>query len=309
MPGLQVRYNNRKNIISGKEMQQNIDLTRALAQQQNEINDHTLYLALSRRETDPKNRELFEKIAGEELEHYRFWEEITGKKRRASMLLIRFYLALVWLFGTSFALKLVERREKWAEDFYRSLFDTFPEARKIYAQESTHEHELINMLEDKKLLYAGAIVLGMNDALVELTGTLSGIALAFDHTMAVGITGAIMGIAASLSMAGSSYLEARENPDASVSAGVYALYTGISYVLTTVMLVAPFFMTETIGLALSAMFAGAVVAIAGFNFYVAVAKEQSFLVRTGQMLAITFGVALISFAIGYGVRHYLGIDL
>lgn len=286
-----------------------IDLKKALRQQQNEINDHTLYAALARREKDAGNRRVFESIAAEELEHYRFWEGITGRSLGASRFLIRFYLLTVTLFGTSFALKLVERRERWAEDFYRSLFDAYPQARQIYAQERGHERELINMLQDKKLLYAGAIVLGMNDALVELTGTLSGIALAFDHALAVGITGAIMGIAASLSMAGSSYLEARENPDAAVKAGVYALYTGVSYILTTLLLVAPFFLFDGIGKALTAMFAGAFVSILAYNFYVAVAKDQSFTVRTLQMFSITFGVALISFAIGYGVHRYLGIDI
>lgn len=290
-------------------MQSQVDLKRALRQQQNEINDNALYLALAKREKDAENRTVFEKIAGEELSHYRFWEGITGATRRPSRMLIRFYLLLVSLFGTSFALKLVERRERWAEAFYRSLFEAYPDAKRIYAQESAHEHELIGMLQDRKLLYAGAVVLGMNDALVELTGTLSGIALAFDHTLAVGITGAIMGIAASLSMAGSSYLEAKENPDESIRAGVYAAYTGISYILTTLLLVLPFFLLSSIATALAAMFTGAFVSIALYNFYVAVAKEQSFIRRTSQMLLITFGVALISFAIGYAVHRYLGIDI
>ena len=290
-------------------MESDIDLKQALRQQQNEINDHVLYLALSQKAREPDNREVFEKIAAEELGHYRFWERITGRKLEASGLLIRFYLLMVAVFGTSFALKLVERREKGAEAFYRSLFESYPEARKIYAQEQTHEHDLINMLRVEKLLYAGAVVLGMNDALVELTGTLSGIALAFDHALAVGITGAIMGIAASLSMAGSSYLEARENPDTSIRAGVYAAYTGVAYILTTLLLVLPFFLLDGIIPALASMFAGAFTAIVLYNFYVAVAKDDSFVRRTSQMLFITFGVAVISFAIGYAVHRYLGIDI
>jgi len=288
-------------------MASSLDIKKALAQQQNEINDYALYLALSKREKEPKNRAVFAEIAEEELEHYRFWEQVNGQERKASILLIRFYMLLVALFGTSFALKLVERREKWAEAFYRSLFEAYPEARKIYEEERGHEQKLIGMLQDKKLLYAGAIVLGMNDALVELTGTLSGIALAFEHTQTVGITGAIMGIAASLSMAGSSYLEARENPDKSIRAAVYATYTGVAYILTTVVLVLPFFLLDTIASALALMFSGAVIAIAAYNFYIAVAKEQSFVKRTSQMLLITSGVAIISFGIGYGVHHYFGI--
>lgn len=290
-------------------MRDSVDVQQALTQQQNECNDHALYTALARREKELQNRRVFEKIAREELAHYRFWTQITHRELTPSRTLIRFYLLMVSLFGTAFTLKLVERREVGAEAFYRSLFDTYPQARQIYAQERSHEQELINMLHDKKLLYAGAIVLGMNDALVELTGTLSGIALAFDHTLAVGVTGAIMGIAASLSMAGSSYLEARENPDEAIRAGVYAAYTGIAYILTTLMLVLPFFFFASITVALITMFSGAFVSITVYNFYVAVAKEQSFVRRTAQMMLITFGVALISFAIGYAVRHYMGIEI
>ncbi len=281
----------------------------ALRQQQNEINDYALYRALAQREKDPDKRAVYEKIASQERRHYEFWKAITKRSLEPNRTLILFYIFLSRLLGTSFALKLLERREKSAEALYRSLFDTYPEAREIYAEEMTHEKELIDMLNDKKLLYAGAIVLGMNDALVELTGTLSGIAFAFDKSVVVGITGAIMGIAASLSMAGSSYLEAKESPVEGISPTVYAAYTGFSYIFTTLLLVLPFFLISSIGVALAVMFAAALFSIVLYNFYISVAKEQSFYRRTAQMLLITFGVALISFAIGYAVHHYLGIQI
>jgi len=168
-----------------------------------------------------------------------------------------------------------------------------------------HEIELIDMLHDKKFLYAGAIVLGMNDALVELTGTLSGIALAFDKSVVVGVTGLIMGVAASLSMAGSAYLESKENPNART----YSLYTGISYILTTGLLVFPFFMFQSISMAIFWMFCGAMLAIMLYNFYIAIAKDLSFWMRVREMSLITFGVALISFGIGYFVKYYFGLEI
>jgi len=286
-----------------------VNITKALHQQQNEINDYALYMALAHREKDKHNKEIFESIATEEHTHYLFWKQITHKEISPQQLLINCYMLLTYLFGTSFALKLIERRESGAEEFYRSLFESFPEAKEIYTQEMEHENKLINMLHDRKLLYAGAIVLGMNDALVELTGTLSGIAFAFDNTFIVGITGAIMGIAASLSMAGSAYLEAKENPDTSIKAEVYAAYTGFSYIFTTIVLVLPFFTFKTMYYSLALMFIAAFISIVMYNFYIAVAKEDSFIRRTLQMLFITFGVAIISFAIGYAVHHYFGINI
>ncbi len=284
-------------------------MQKALRQQQNEINDYALYTAMAHRQKEEHNKKVFEEIAAEEKTHYEFWRDITGKSLKPNRLLVGWYILLATLFGTSFALKLAEKREEDAEAFYKSLFDSYPQAREIYAQEMKHEEELIDMLHDKKLLYAGAIVLGMNDALVELTGTLSGIALAFDKSMVVGVTGAIMGIAASLSMAGSSYLEAKESPVEGITAGVYAAYTGVSYIITTLFLVLPFFLVDSIKVALASMFAAAFIAIVLYNFYISVAKDQSFYRRTAQMFVITFGVALISFAIGYVVKHYFGIEI
>lgn len=292
------------NTLSDKE-----NLKKALKQQQSEINDHAIYKALSIYQKDEKNKKIFEKIAKDEKAHYEFWVKITNKQIEAQKLVVWWYILLVKVFGTSFALKSLEKREEGAEEFYKELFEVYPESKKIYEQETQHELELIDMLNDKKLLYAGAIVLGMNDALVELTGTLSGIAFAFDKTLVVGLTGLIMGIAASLSMAGSAYFEAKENPSEEINPLVYSLYTGVSYILTTTILVVPFFIFETMAYSLIMMFISAFLAIISYNFYISVAKDLSFSKRVIQMSAITFGVALISFGIGYVVKYYFGIEI
>ncbi|WP_323585868.1 VIT1/CCC1 transporter family protein [Aliarcobacter butzleri] len=285
------------------------NLKKALKQQQNEINDYTIYKALSLFQKNEENKKIFEKIANEEKSHYDFWVKITNKQLKAQNIIVFWYLFLVKVFGTSFALKSLEKREAEAEEFYKELFEIYPESQKIYKQETEHEFALIDMLHDKKLIYAGAIVLGMNDALVELTGTLSGIAFAFDRSIVVGLTGLIMGIAASLSMAGSAYLEAKENPSELIKPFTYSLYTGVSYILTTAILVIPFFIFDSIIESLILMFICAFIAIVSYNFYISVAKDLSFTKRVLQMSAITFGVAIISFLIGYLVKYYFGIDI
>ena len=285
------------------------NLKKALIQQQNEINDHTIYKILASYQNDENNKNIFEKIAKEEKFHYDFWVKITNQEMKAQKFVVLWFVFLVKVFGTSFALKSLEKREASAEEFYKELFEIYPESQRIYKQETEHEFELIERLNDKKLLYAGAIVLGMNDALVELTGTLSGIALAFDKSLVVGLTGLIMGIAASLSMAGSAYFEAKENPSEDIKPLTYSLYTGVSYILTTALLVVPFFIFETMTFSLIMMFICAFIAIVSYNFYISVAKDLNFTTRVIQMSAITFGVALISFGIGYIVKFYFGIEI
>ncbi len=281
----------------------------ALIQQQNELNEYFIYMELAKIEKDPHNKKILQNIAMEEKEHYEFWKKITKQDLKPQKLKILYYVTLAKLFGLAFALKLMERGEEKAQCFYKRLIMKYPEAKKIFEQEHEHEEKLLRMLNDAKLAYAGAIVLGMNDALVELTGTLTGVALAFANAKYVGITGVIMGVAAALSMAGSAYLEARENKDAGIEPKKYAFYTGLAYILTTIILVAPFFFVSSAKMGLVFMFLGAVVSIVVYNFYIAVAKEESFTRRVGEMFAITFGVALISFAIGYFVNRYFGIEI
>ncbi len=285
-----------------------MQLQKALGQQQNEIDEYHIYTQLAAICKDEHNREIFKRIAADELRHYNFWKEVTGKELEPRKWKVRWYLFLAKFFGIAFALKLMERGEEKAQNFYAEVAKEFPQARQIAEDEMRHEKELLSFLEDRKLAYAGAVVLGMNDALVELTGTLTGVALAFDNAKYVGITGVIMGIAASLSMAGSAYLEAREN-SGEVEPKKYALYTGISYIITTVLVVFPFFLFSSAKAALGLMFINAVLAIIIYNFYIAVARDEDFGARVKEMFVITFGVAFISFIIGYFVNSFFGIEV
>jgi len=290
-------------------MAHTLHVKKALKQQQNEIDDFTIYSMLSISDKSEANQVIFRKIAKEEQGHYTYLKTYTHQELQPRRYVVLFYLLLSKIVGISFTLKFLEKREEGAKAFYQELIKIDSKAKEIYEQEIHHEIELIDMLHDKKLLYAGAIVLGMNDALVELTGTLSGIALAFDKSVVVGVTGLIMGIAASLSMAGSAYLESKENVGDDVNPLTYSLYTGISYIVTTAILVAPFFMFAKISIAMMWMFGAALLTILLYNFYISVAKDLSFWKRVREMSFITFGVALISFGIGYVVKHYFGIEI
>ena len=57
------------------------------------------------------------------------------------------------------------------------------------------------MLNEERLQYVGAMVLGLNDALVELTGTIAGLSFAMQNTGLVALSGIITGVSATLSMA------------------------------------------------------------------------------------------------------------
>ncbi len=85
------------------------------------------------------------------------------------------------------------------------------------------------------------VVLGLNDALIELTGALAGLTFALQNTRLIALAGLITGIAASFSMAASEYLSTKAERGGSETNPIKsAVYTGIAYILTVVLLVLPY---------------------------------------------------------------------
>ncbi len=121
--------------------------------------------------------------------------------------------------------------------------------------------------------YAGSVVLGLNDALVELTGALAGLTLALQNVKLIALSGLITGIAASLSMAASEYLSTRSEKTDKHPVRA-AVYTGIAYIITVTLLVLPYLIIQNYIIDLVITLAVAVLIIAGFNYYISVAKDE-----------------------------------
>ncbi len=286
------------------------DLTAEIyRQQQNEITEYHTYLELSRMAKDEHNRKTLERIAEQEKGHYAFWKKITGKEAEPNRKRIRWHILLAKIFGLSFSLRLLERGEARASAFYDSILEHHPEARAIRDDELQHEQELIDILEDERLKYAGAIVLGLNDALVEFTGTLAGLTFAFGNNLIIGTTGLVMGVAASLSMAASGYLASREDDYGETNPITSAVYTGVAYLLTVAFLVFPYFIQHDPYIALGGMLLTTMLIIAAYTFYISTAKNISFSRRFWEMALISMGVAAISFGIGSLVKLIFEVEV
>jgi VIT1/CCC1 family predicted Fe2+/Mn2+ transporter len=202
----------------------------------------------------------------------------------------------------------MERGEEGAQELYQEATQYIPEAESIVEDEDKHEHKLIAMLKEKKLDYVGSIVLGLNDALVELTGALAGFTLALQNTRLIAIAGLITGIAASFSMGASEYLSKRSGEDPS-NATTSALYTGFAYLITVFILIMPFLLLDNYFIALGFTLVFAILIILGFNYYVAVAKDLNFKKRFAEMAILSLGVAAFTFGISYFVRMFFGVEV
>ena len=276
--------------------------------QQNEITEHHIYTRLARTIKSPDNREILKKIAADELNHYNLWKTYTHQEVKPNRFSLWLYYLISRLFGFTFGIKLMERGEEDAQSSYSQLKGQIEEIDDFIQEENAHEEALIGLLDEESLRYAGSVVLGLNDALVELTGALAGLTLALQNTKLIALSGLITGIAAAMSMAASEYLSTRSEQTNRQPARA-ALYTGIAYIITVALLILPYLLFDNYLIDLAWALTTAIVIIALFNYYVSVAKGEPFRARFFEMAGLSFSVAAISFVLGYLIRQILGIQV
>lgn len=276
--------------------------------QQNEMTEYHIYLKLSSYIKNEHNSKILQQIAQDELRHHDQLKKFTGTDKRPNPLKVFFYTFISIIFGITFGIKLMERGEASSEKLYRELGDNIEEFKRIAIEEDRHEKALVGIIEEERLKFVGSMVLGLNDALVELTGTLAGLTFALKNTRLIALAGLITGIAASLSMAASEYLSTRTEQD-NTRALKSSLYTGGAYVITVACLVLPYLVFSNYVVSLAFTIVAAILIILVFTFYISVAKDLPFKERFFEMAGISLGVAVISFIIGYLIRLFLGVDV
>jgi len=279
-----------------------------LTAQKNEITEHFIYLKLAKTIKDPHNQEVLEAIANDELKHYHYWEGLTEASVKPSQYKIKKYFLIAKILGLTFGIKLMENGEKQAQVNYERILQFLPDARFIKEDEEKHEKHLINLIDEERLIYMGSVVLGLNDALVELTGALAGYTLAFQNARLIAMAGLITGIAASFSMAASEYISTKTEETAKNPLKA-SVYTGIAYVLAVFLLILPFLVFGQPLVSLLITILIAILIIYLFNFYISVAKEISFKKRFLEMALISLGVAALSFGIGFLVSRIFNIQV
>jgi vacuolar iron transporter family protein len=279
-----------------------------LAAQGNEITEHNIYTRIAASLPKEDNRKVLEQIAADELSHYNEWKKYTGQEVSPRWPVVWFYVLIARVLGFTFGVKLMEQGEENAQINYAEIAKTIPEAARIHQDEEIHEAKLLDMLDEERLRYAGSVVLGLNDALVELTGALAGLTLALQNVQLIALSGLITGVAASLSMAASEYLSTRsEKTDK--QPGRAAVYTGVAYIITVSLLILPYLLLKNYYLCLGISLTTAVLIIAVFNYYISVAKSENFRRRFIEMASLSLGVATLSFILGYFIRIWLGVNI
>lgn len=277
--------------------------------QRNELDESIIYDKIARFAKGEENKATLKRLAAEEKAHYEIWSGIVGGTSKPRHLRIFRYVLMARILGFTFAVKLMEKGEEGAQEEYALLAEEVPESLAIRQQEKEHEEALLSMLDEERLQYVGSMVLGLNDALVELTGSLAGFTFAMQNTRLIALSGLIIGISATFSMASSEFLAARS--EGRTDALKSCTYTGIAYLITVVALIAPYliFPSGQYLAALFCMLAVVVIIIAAFTYYTGVAQDRPFKSRFLEMALISIGVAVLSFVVGVLAKKFLGVEI
>jgi VIT1/CCC1 family predicted Fe2+/Mn2+ transporter len=281
-------------------------LHQAIALQRAETTEYVIYTELAAVCKDKGNADVLREIAAAEAEHAEFWRQRTGLEVKVQRFKVFRRVLLARLFGLTFVLKRMEKKEGTAAHLYGQLSESIPEAERIMKEEAEHENRLLSMLDEELLKYAGSIVLGLNDALVELTGSLAGFTFALGDPRTVSIAGLVTGISAAFSMGASAYLSSRADNDPRALRS--AFYTGVAYLITVVILIMPYLLLQNIFISLLCTLILAVFIIFAFNYYLSVAQDLDFKKRFLEMASISLGVAALSFGVGWLLKNVIGIN-
>ncbi len=260
-----------------------------------------LYMRLAKRQKKTENRLILENIADQEKKHLDIFNTYLGKKAvsidyKLPSIKLMYYTVMMYVLGIIFTLRIFEKLEAHSRKSYRVVMDEIDELKGILKDEKSHEEALKSILNDEKLLFASSVVLGMNDALVEISGALAGFTLAINNSMKVGTLGLITGISAALSMAASEFLSRKQ--DDHETPLINALYTLVAYVTVVSLLILPYFLISTPLISLAVMIGIVILIIFAFNYYISIAKKQPLFKNFITMTVIALTVAAISFFIG-----------
>ncbi|HVB13000.1 MAG TPA: VIT1/CCC1 family protein [Nitrososphaerales archaeon] len=278
-----------------------------------EYTDYIVYkrLAESSRTKDPKLKEILTKLSKVEWKHYEFWIKYSPEsKERPKSWAVYVTFFLRFLFGITFAIKFLEKHEDESVKRYKSVLPMIPEEDRknfdeMIADEVEHESTLMNETKGKYIKYISFVVLGLADAIVEISGIHAGSLGIYNRTELAGLAGIIAGAAASIAMASAAFAQAKQGFEG--SATVSAGFTGVSYFVSAIILATPYFLTKSMSIAIGSSITLAIIIIAFISYYNSIISNAKFLRDFSELAGIALGASGALFLFGFVIRSVFGI--
>lgn len=279
-----------------------------------EYTDYTVYKRLSESSMtrDPKLKDALSKLAETERRHYEFWKKYAPEiEVRANMWTVYLTLVLRFIFGANFAIKYLEKHESEVIRRYKSVSHMIPEADKrefdeMVRDEEEHENMFMEQMQGRYLKYISFVVLGLADAIVEISGIHAGSLGIYNSTELTGLAGIVAGAAASIAMASAAFAQAKQGGFKG-SPGVSAVATGISYFVNAVILATPYFLTKDMSVAIGTSIVFAILIIAFISYYNSIVSEGRFIRDFSELAGIMLGASGALFVFGLLIRSVFGI--
>ncbi|MDA4131122.1 MAG: VIT1/CCC1 family protein [Thaumarchaeota archaeon] len=297
-------------------MATNVSLPRVASQSaKDEYTDYMVYKRLSEgsHNKNPKLKEILTTLSNTEYKHYVFWKKYSpDSKITASTWAIYVTLFLRLIFGYSFAIKYLEKHEATVIRRYKAIKNTIPEADQrefdeMVRDEEEHENTFMDQMQGPYLKYISFIILGLADAIVEISGIHAGSLGIYHSTELTGLAGIVAGAAASIAMASAAYAQAKQGFQGSAS--VSAIFTGVSYFINAIVLASPYFFTKSQSVAITVSIFLAILIIAFVSYYNSVVSQSHFVRDFAELAGITLGATAALFFFGLLIRSVFGITI
>jgi len=207
-------------------------------------------------------------------------------------------------------MKFLERHEDEVHQRYRQMVENIPSTDRIrfeaMMEEEEHQESLImGEIHEGRVKYMSFIVLGLADAVVEISGIHAGSLGIYNKTELAGLAGVVAGMAASIAMASAAYAQAKQGFEG--SAKLSAIYTGVSYMFTAIFLALPYFLTGSMITALAVSLAVGVVLVAMMTYYDTVISARKFKRQFAEIAGIIFAASFALYIAGTLIRQLLGL--
>ena len=277
-----------------------------------EYTDSTLYERLSRTvdESSPF-ADVLKQLSATEGKHSEFWSRYApDEKPKLNRMKVLWILFLRRVLGLTFASRYLDRHELSVVKEYQEVAGMIPRDDKaafeeMVADEVQHEQEFAQKVESTAVRYISFVVLGLADALVEISGIHAGSLGIYNKTELAGLAGITAGAAASLAMASAAFAQAKQGFHG--SARLSALYTGVSYFVSAVLLATPYFLTASVIYALASSLVIAVAMLALTTYYSTVIANKPFARDFLEILGILLGATVALYFFGLAVHAETGI--
>ncbi len=304
------------------------DLVRlATKSARDEYTDGAVYQMLSRHEKNQSFKKALEDLARGEQSHYEFWKAYTHDTAvKVNRVKVYFTLLLRLTLGLTFTMKFLEKHEDALHERYRQMVKNIPFADKarcyrqmvknipfadkarfeaMMEEEEHQESYLMGEIHEGRVKYMSFIVLGLADAVVEISGIHAGSLGIYAKTELAGLAGVVAGMAASIAMASAAYAQAKQGFEG--SAKWSAIYTGVSYMFTAIFLALPYFLTGSMVTALGVSLVVGVALVAAMTYYDTVISARKFRRQFAEIAGIIMAASFALYIAGTLIRQLLGI--